>query len=165
VWLLKRIFGEKMHQFARLSRIFPLLKLPYFGWNPWRIGSSRSPKYSRVLNSFLLFSLTCSQIGLIPLVHAHQCGYITKLKKETTKKTRKPQVLVKDFRKRYYDLQHNSTRRRGGMSVLPEESGLAELNHHVELLCNPHCPQPQQHSCRFLWSTQRPNPRNKNHKI
>ncbi len=79
VWLLKRIFGEKMRQFARLSRIVFPLKLPYFGWNPWRIGSSRSPKYSRVLNFFLLFSLTCSQIGLIPLVHAHQCGYITKL--------------------------------------------------------------------------------------
>jgi hypothetical protein len=74
VWLLQRNFGEKICQFARLSRIFFSLKLPYFGWNPSRIGSSRSPKCSRVLNFFLLFSLTCSQIGLIPLVHAHQCG-------------------------------------------------------------------------------------------
>jgi hypothetical protein len=101
VWLLQRNFGEKICQFARLSRIFFSLKLPYFGWNPSRIGSSRSPKYSRVLKFFLLFSLTCSQIGLIPLVHAHKCGCITKLKKKKTKKTRKPKKILSGASKRF----------------------------------------------------------------
>jgi hypothetical protein len=42
-----------------------------------------------VLN-FLLSSLTCSQIWLIPLVDDHQCGYITKL----GKKKKKPGQIV-----------------------------------------------------------------------
>jgi hypothetical protein len=36
--------------------------------------SSRLPNYSRILNFFLLSSLTCSQIWLIPLVDDSQCG-------------------------------------------------------------------------------------------
>jgi len=36
------------------------------------IGSSMSPKYSRILKFFLLSSLTSSQIWLIPLMDDHQ---------------------------------------------------------------------------------------------
>ncbi len=62
-------------------------KMPEFKgkkiWNHhiWTIGSSRLPKYSRILNFFLLSSLTCSQIWLIPLVDDHQCGLHTNLNK------------------------------------------------------------------------------------
>jgi len=44
------------------------------------------PKYSKILKFFLLFSLTYSQIWLIPLVDDHQHGYIAKLKKIKNKK-------------------------------------------------------------------------------
>jgi hypothetical protein len=53
-------------------------------WNChiWTMGSSRLPKYSRILNFFYFHLGLCSQIWLIPLVDDLQCGYITKLEKK-----------------------------------------------------------------------------------
>jgi hypothetical protein len=51
------------------------------------MGSSRLPKYSRILKFFYFPLWLCSQIWLIPLVNDLQCGCITKLEKKnlTTK--------------------------------------------------------------------------------
>jgi hypothetical protein len=40
------------------------------------IGSSRLQKYSRILNKILCFTLTCSQIWLIPLVKDWGCSSV-----------------------------------------------------------------------------------------
>jgi len=44
----------------------------------------RLPKHSRILNIYILYSVICTRIWLIPLVDDHESTYITKLTKKTT---------------------------------------------------------------------------------
>jgi hypothetical protein len=50
-------------------------------------------QYCRIPKNFLLSSLTCSQIWLIPLVDYHQYKYITKLEKKKKNPARPNWVL------------------------------------------------------------------------
>ncbi len=54
------------------------LWVPFYVMVVRKIGSSKLPKYSRILKIIYIFSLTYSQIWLISLVDHLWCGYITK---------------------------------------------------------------------------------------
>jgi hypothetical protein len=55
----------------------------------WTTDSSISPVHSQGFKKNLLFSLSCSQVWLNPLVEDRQSTYIMKLKKEKRKKKKR----------------------------------------------------------------------------